>query len=114
MIPWSTSKAYLLHIMAKNKERSELEYLRALNRELKSEIRHLKKKAGRSNKKVKQYEATVELQADPEPEITEEHFQILKPRCPECQGELDIVDLVIKELAQCECGYRKTTNKPKK
>ena len=102
--------------MAKKRERNETEYLRGLVRELKAEVRNLKKQAGRHNKKLRGYE---QLVSEDEPEANsdiQDLFKLGKPRCPDCQSDdMEIVDLGIRELSVCYgCGYRKAIPKPKK
>lgn len=98
--------------MAKKQSSSEVEYLRSLVRELKSEVRHLKKIVGADKKKIKGYDQFV----SDELEVTEEVFNLPKPRCPDCNEILDVIKLSIKEIHIClsdSCNYRKTFNKRK-
>lgn len=100
--------------MAKKRERNETEYLRGLVRELKSEVRNLKKLVGRNSKKLRGYEQLVS-EDDPDAEI-EHIIKSQKLRCPDCQSsDTASVDLGVRELNICYgCGYRKAIPKPKK
>jgi hypothetical protein len=98
--------------MGKKRERSEAEYLRGLVRELKSENRNLKKRLGTVGKKVKRYEQLVDESAE-EVEMEREAAYLTakgKSRCPECKGDIELMDLGVRELHVCTsgCGYRRT------
>lgn len=100
--------------MTKKKTHDEVEHLRGLLRGAKSEIKHLKKKVSRGNKKVRGYEQLVDTSQDEESEeITEKAFAVIedKAKCSECQGEVDTIDLVVRWLFICERGHRKTVAK---
>lgn len=96
--------------MTKKRERSEVEHLRSENRKMKAIIRHLKKLTNGSDKKLRGYDQFV---GDPDAPIPNEVTRASKVRCPDCSAELDVADLIIKELHTCECGYRKIFNKKK-
>lgn len=95
--------------MTKVKERSELEYLRAQNKALRSENRHLKKELGRADKKVKNYEVHMDSEIEIEAPIA---MKEQSPGCEKCGGALAQVDLGVKVLKTCyDCGNRKTLKK---
>jgi hypothetical protein len=94
----------------KKRERSELEYYKGLVRELKAELRHLRKELGRSGKKLQHLEANA---ADPDPDPIENlPTKPSKERCVGCSGEVEIVDLGVKLMKICkECRSRETIKK---
>lgn len=96
----------------KQKEKSEVEYLRAENRKLKSELRHLKKQLGKSNKKVKRYENHIDLV---DPEISQDLIdkaEFVANPCPRCGSPMKKIDLGIKFLYICEdCNIRESVKK---
>jgi phosphoglycerate-specific signal transduction histidine kinase len=94
--------------MVKKRERSEAEYLRGELRKLKAENRHLRKELGRTTKKVKVFEETVDLQE--EPEMTLEAATDL---CKSCgKGQIQTVDLGVRVMVTCtQCTYRKAYKK---
>lgn len=98
--------------MAKKRERSETEFLRGLVRELKSELRHLKRKNNSNNKKLRGFE---QLVGDPEEDAIV--FETKLPdrlKCPDCGEQVEVVDLFVRELHLCTgCDFRKTYPKKK-
>jgi len=101
--------------MTRKKSHSETEYLRGVVRELKSEIRNLKKQSGNKSKKLKVYENLVVENEIENETVAEEVFSVKKLRCPDCNSDqMDVVDLIIKDLWECEaCGFRRTFLKKK-
>jgi len=94
--------------MAKSKS-SEVEFLREVNRKLKAENKNLRKRLGHAYKQVrKNYDHIEDIEPDFAVEPEKEVDRVL---CPKCQAELKIIDLEIKKLFICECGYRKTSKK---
>lgn len=95
--------------MAKPKDRNEVEYLRGLVRELKSENRHLKKQLGNVKKRAGLFDDNLpEDKEDIEPVITIKNINT----CPDCGGELEIIDIAVKNLIICTgCGARRTEAK---
>jgi formamidopyrimidine-DNA glycosylase len=83
--------------MPKKPERSELEYLKGENRQLKRRIKHLQKELNRA------------LANPPLPEEKEEKEKVItKERCPDCGNKLESINLPIKIIHICkECGYRR-------
>jgi predicted RNA-binding Zn-ribbon protein involved in translation (DUF1610 family) len=97
--------------MAKSKERSELEDLRARNKKLEKENRQLRKEIGRFEKRKHLYEENLEDIMSEEDTKNSIEFEnnIVKRKCPKCGKELKITDLGSRLLLQCEnCSYRKT------
>lgn len=100
--------------MSKQKERNELEVLRAENRNLKKQINHLKKEVGRHQKRAHQYEdlesiaQEIELEKAP---VAKKHVK-QNDICPKCASEIERTDLDIKWLLRCsKCNFRKTEKK---
>lgn len=93
--------------MAKTKERSETEHLRATVKKQRSIIKHLKKEITRYTKKAHQFE----LEEDDFDDVVEQTFN--HDNCPECQkGKLIYTDLGIRKMIRCDnCNYRKTIKK---
>jgi uncharacterized protein with PIN domain len=94
--------------MAKSKERSEVEHLRAENRKLRSENKQLKKQVARSNKLANRYEdideKIQEIELEKDVRIAPE-----ADRCPNCTGKLKEVSIGIRTLITCDsCNYRET------
>lgn len=95
--------------MSKSKSKSEVEHLRGLVREMKSQLRNVKKRNKRSEKRIKGYQQLVDASQE---EVNEEIFVEKKTRCPECNAYVDIIDLQIKDLWMCDaCGARGTFKK---
>jgi predicted nuclease with TOPRIM domain len=96
--------------MAKVKERSELESLRAENKKMKSELRHLKKEVARKTKRAHLYEDLEAKIADQHvQDIMEEHNSIRKDLCPECSCPLEQITLGNRVMVSCtSCTYRIT------
>lgn len=92
----------------KQPERSEVEHLRAENKRLVSENKHLKKQIARSNKRSHQYQDLEEKVKDIELEKVTAHItQAVK--CPNCQGKLKETSIGIRLLISCEsCNYHET------
>lgn len=95
--------------MSKTKERSEVEYLRSENKRLKSENRHLKRQLGKTDKKVKAYEAHLDLV---EPELPETEVSDNRSICTKCGDNQEVVDLGVRILIVCSnCNTRKSFKK---
>lgn len=93
--------------MSKSKEKSELEYLRGQNQKLKSENRHLKKQLGYFRKRVTEDDIDY-----PDEEIPAEAFTPKGgQRCPKCANAIEVIDLAVRIMHICDCGYRKTFKK---
>ena len=98
--------------MAKTRERSEVEYLRAENKRLKSENRHLKKEINKTGKKIRQYEAQIDLAEPDMPEVSAEEQSQINCKEPGCEGRVTMVDLGVRLMRVCDaCGQRKTYKK---
>ena len=83
-------------------------------RELKSENRHLKKRLGINDKKIKRYEEEEDEEATTTQfeERSEEVASEEEPRCPKCKGQIISTDLGSRLLLICQdCGSRKTIKK---
>ena len=98
--------------MAKQQERNELEALRAIVRNLRSENKSLKKRLNRFEKRSKQYE---DLESKIQDIEMDEDFSSVAEntkKCGRCSGKIKVVDLGIRTLYKCEsCGHRETKKK---
>lgn len=99
--------------MAKQKERSELECLRAENKNLKSQVKYLKKQVSRSDKRksiVDDMEATAREHLL---EIETECIEIKeRDSCPACSKGVEKADLGKWWLVTCDhCDFRKRIKK---
>lgn len=83
----------------KNKERSEVEYLRGELRRLKKEVAVLRKEL------AKRIDRDFADAYEVEEEVEEEYVKEVS--CPKCGKELEVIDLNIRLLHTCKCGYRK-------
>lgn len=96
--------------MSKQKEKSELEYLRSENRKLKSMNKNLKKQLSRTNKRSDLYHDLEDKIAEDliQEELNEKEL-IKNDQCPSCfKGTLETLKLGAKKLALCDsCTYRK-------
>lgn len=92
---------------AKRKERNELEYYKGKLRELKSQVRNLKKSDSRNKKKLNSYDQFYNE------DVIEEDFIIEKKnRCPDCTSFVEVIPLGNRDLWLCEaCGFQKTFRK---
>ena len=94
--------------MAKTKERSEAEYLRAENRALRKQTTVLKKEVSSLRKRLTKYEGYVDsftYEKDAEPAFVEIYDD---KQCAQCsKGRLHTVDLGIRKIVTCnQCGFR--------
>lgn len=91
----------------KQKERSEVEYLRGEIRRLKSENRNLRKRIKDVQKREHLYEISSEELYDSDVETGP-----IAPRCPKCNAlDLVYIDLGRYTLEKCNsCEYRKKRN----
>lgn len=98
--------------MAKSRERSEVEQLRADNKRLKKENNELKRRASRLEKRSHRVEDLEEMIEDMAYEQTEK-FIPRNNKCPEClEGNLENVDLGVRTMTKCsKCTYRKSSKK---
>lgn len=99
--------------MAKNKERSEVEFLRGQNKALRTEIRQLKRDLARHQKRQHELEdREEELQEMFEEQTVSEmpHEVQTKTACLKCgSGGLETIDLGIRTIIKCtNCGNRET------
>lgn len=105
--------------MAKSRERSEVESLRGLIRQLKSENRHLKKELARAEKNTKKQismyaeltDATEASYATPELAATEDAYS-----CAKCGSKVKETDLGSRILYVCQkstCSHRQILVKKK-
>jgi hypothetical protein len=105
-------KAGVVPNVAKQKERSEAEYLRATVKNQRSQIKNLKKELERARKRSYQYEDFEERVADSMIEEDVKEHQIIasskEERCPECKTKVQPVALGSRQGIFCECGYRRT------
>lgn len=98
--------------MAKSKDRSDTEALKAIIRHQKKVIKQLTKDVNRANKKHSREE---DLENDLQEYILKEAAEQNKDtsnNCPKCQGTLEISDLGIRILSRCvNCGHRSSSKK---
>lgn len=89
--------------MAKKKERNESEYYKGIIRNLKSEVRHLRKrlKELENQQSNYQYSETEEIDLD------------TRVNCPQCgKGKLDVIKIVNRQFEKCSlCSYRTKARK---
>lgn len=101
----------------KQKERSEVEQLRAVIRNLKSELKNLRKTLARANKETRKYADIVTEAEEPEFEEVETDIAVRAEShsCPKCKSKVDKPDdLGNRELYTCgSCGFRKSFPKKK-
>ena len=99
--------------MTKSKSRTEAEYLKGIIRNMKSEIKHLKKRLGAQDKRAHLTDASEDLAKEfLEEELKEREVIKEEERCPKCGDKLDIVPLPMKRtMFLCSCGYRRTVKK---
>lgn len=95
--------------MAKNKERSETEYLKSENRQLWKENKMLRRQVARLSKRTQDVEELEE--ALKEEQITQEHNYVDPTQCKEClKGKISITSLGIRTIKTCNgCTYREIT-----
>lgn len=97
--------------MAKKKSGSELEHLRGVVRNQRSEIKALKKELSRFQKRQHQFEdweleKTEELLEEDISQPSERHFQ---ESCPECSSGVEKSELGNRILTRCtKCKWRRT------
>jgi uncharacterized protein with PIN domain len=96
--------------LAKQRERSETEALRAVIKNQRSQIKNLKKEVDRAKKRSHNYEDFEERLAETmiEEEYKESKLVDSTERCPECDEKVEIVQLGTRIGIFCECGYRRT------
>lgn len=97
--------------MAKSRERSEVELLRADNKRLTKQVKELQRTLGRLQKNSRNVEELEDLFKDMEYEAVEKSV----PRtggCPECGNALENVSLGVKQIIKCtKCAYSKIGKK---
>lgn len=96
--------------MAKQKERSESEYLKSVIKNQRSQIKNLKKEVERARKRSFQTEDLEERLAENmiEEEFEENEELSKTERCPECNNAVEMVEMGTRVGIFCECGYRRT------
>jgi len=97
--------------MAKQREKSEVEHLRAENRKMKAELRNLKKQVNRTNKRAHQFEDLEERLAEQTlEEKSSDYIVVDNTACPKCsKGKIETIDLGIRKLVRCDnCEYKET------
>jgi len=94
--------------MPKKKERSELEFLRAENRKLRSELRHIKKEVSRKVKREHLYTDLEERLAEQHVEdLMEDNHSVRRDLCPECSNSLESIPLGNRIMINCTaCKFR--------
>lgn len=96
--------------VAKKKSGSELEHLRGIVRQMKSELRHMKKEVARKTKREHLYEERIVEEY--EQEIRDDNVYIKKEECPECGNAIDTIDLGTRIIITCtDCKYRTSRKK---
>jgi hypothetical protein len=95
--------------MAKSKERSEVEFLRAENKTLKAQVRHLKKEVARKQKREHQFNDLEERERELEEVELISEIKDTKELCPDCRStKIQVTDLGAKKIMVCyDCGFRK-------
>lgn len=97
--------------MSRSKEKSEVEHLRGLVRQLKSELRNLKKSMARKQKREHLLDDVEEREAELLLKETLEEKEVVskKETCPKCRGKLDIIDGARIKIYICsDCSHRFT------
>ena len=99
--------------MTKPKTKSEVEYLRGIVRELRSENKHLKKMVSRGNKELSRLETQVTESEDEDDQDTSITVHDPKTACPVCgKGEMIKTDIGVKWLfTYSDCKHRRTEKK---
>lgn len=99
--------------MTKSKDKNEVEYLRGLVKQLKSENRNLKKQVGRSEKRKAIVDQMEQDAQEHLMEIETERVEIKeKDSCPDCGKSVDKTDLGVRWLIMCDhCGFRRSIKK---
>lgn len=94
--------------MAKSRERSEVEVLRAENKRLTKQVKELQRTLGRLQKRAYRVEEIEDIFEDLAFEEMEKVSQKIGD-CPKClQGKLSTTDLGIRKFQTCEsCDFRK-------
>jgi hypothetical protein len=102
--------------MAKSKDRSEVEYLRGLVKDLKSQVRNLKKEVSRSSKRQHREQDLEEIVKEIQFTETQEAEQAKGVTCPnKCKAPMEAADLGIRTIHTCtSCGHRITVKHGKK
>lgn len=93
-----------------SKDKNELEHLRGVVRNLKSENRHLKKELARTSKQKRRAEAIADI-GQVEVEDTELEVTQPKSKCVKCHGSVQIIELGPRTIHAClnpDCRHRKT------
>lgn len=95
--------------MSRTKDKSEIEHVRALNRQLEKENKMLRRQVARLSKRSQDVEELEE--ALKEEQITQEHNYVDPTQCKNClKGNVKSVSLGVKQLMSCDsCNYRKIT-----
>lgn len=98
--------------MAKSRERSEVELLRAENKRLTKQVKELQRTLGRLQKRSHRVEELEEIFQDLEFD-TVEKYSPKTNKCPEClEGSLEDIDLGVRKMTKCtKCTYRKSNKK---
>ena len=95
--------------MSRTKDKSEIEHVRALNRQLEKENKMLRRQVARLSKRTQDVEELEE--ALKEEQITQEHNYVDPTQCKEClKGKISITSLGIRTIKTCNgCTYREIT-----
>ena len=99
--------------LAKTRDSSELEYLRGIIRNLRSENKSLKKQLSRSQKKEKTFNDYI-LNVDDSVDdgIWTEDVKDSSSKCPKCKSNYTPIELGIRSLHVCnECGWTGSSKK---
>jgi CRISPR/Cas system CSM-associated protein Csm4 (group 5 of RAMP superfamily) len=104
--------------LSKSKERSEVEFLRGIIRQQKSQLKHLQKQLARAEKNTRKNEALYSELTDKDNPVnyaTPEVVKETKPKCVKCGSTIFIIDMGFKLLYSCsksDCKHRQTVLKP--
>lgn len=92
--------------MAKSKDKSEVEYLKGLNRQLKKQLKKVNRQASRAEKQaLRQLEDAEEVEEVEEEEASD-------GKCSKCKARLVPIDMGIRIVYNCQkCGHREAKKK---
>lgn len=98
--------------MAKSRERSEVEQLRAENKRLTKQVKELQRTLGRLHKQSHRVDELEDIFKEMEFDSIEK-FSPKTNKCPEClEGNLEDIDLGVRKMTKCtKCTYRKSNKK---
>jgi cell division protein FtsB len=95
--------------MARERNKNSDENLRGHVRQLRAENKNLKRQISRLEKQLARL--PLEDLDEPEEETSPLHDVAPEYLCPKCRKEMVLLDLGIKTILSCTCGYRKSLTK---